>query len=522
MNHGVGVAPLERLSLNPASQSIAGEGDLGTTTSEMKVPDIIKIPMRVNTITWNVSAAAGDVLETGLVWPAYDAAATTSFSYPTYLSHLSRMYAYWRGSIDVKIEFLATQFYTGRVLLAYYPMLPNDSVAPDLSFSYAVSNLIMDLQENHIFTVRIPFVSPTKYKSVYGPPAYMNTTYSPGFHMAAGQFVLYVLNPLTVSDSSVSAIDINVYYSAGPDFEFSVLRPDRNTMNVFSAADTLGVATRGEPDKIETEGDMSEVEGRLDAAESSPIPLQKGSAGLGQTFTHANEAFMDLRMVSKRYGSIGPTGPLEIPAYTKVEFRFLNKPYSTTYSNTDHVANYPFYYHNTLLSHIAGMYVFWRGSLRYKFILPLGNQEELFGYINQYPATQTNYTGVNSSSNLLISITSVTTTSPDTGLAVDNAAGFVPINGAMMKSIDVEVPFYSKYTNMLCSMWSENTTMPTDLTAFFNSVICAAFYNTTNAAATQHLGGLQVYQAAGDDFICHYLVPPVPMLIAALPTRKTN
>lgn len=143
---------------------------------------------------------------------------STSCSFQTPIANLAAMHQYWRGSLDLHLEFVATQFHTGRLMVAYVPgAITTDAFTLDQCKS--CPNVILDLRELQDVTIRIPFMSPRPWQS------FPNVgSVDEKFKDCCGMLYCFVVNGLKMmggADSTLS-VWINLYLSGADDFEVAI------------------------------------------------------------------------------------------------------------------------------------------------------------------------------------------------------------------------------------------------------------------------------------------------------------
>ncbi|APG76666.1 hypothetical protein [Hubei picorna-like virus 29] len=131
------------------------------------------------------------------------------------VAFLSNMFAYWRGSLRLRLDFVATQMHTGRLLIGYVPGDYIDDMP--LARLYASTYAEFDLKEQQQIEYRIPYVADRMYWD-----RFLNLSIRGSDVRAPGYVYIYVLAPLAVMDSIAPSIDINMYIAGGDDFELAV------------------------------------------------------------------------------------------------------------------------------------------------------------------------------------------------------------------------------------------------------------------------------------------------------------
>nr|WPR18852.1 MAG: RNA-dependent RNA polymerase [Iflaviridae-like virus 2] len=128
---------------------------------------------------------------------------------------VASMFHQWRGSLELKFQFVASQFHTGRILVGYIPGYVSGPLT--LREVKASPHVVFDLQEQREFSYIVPYIA---YKPWWTRQQSGNYTYAAS--PAPSKLVVMVYNELVVMDSIVPYAYINVYMRAGPDFEVAV------------------------------------------------------------------------------------------------------------------------------------------------------------------------------------------------------------------------------------------------------------------------------------------------------------
>lgn len=184
-----------------------------------------------HTDTWKNSAAEGALLTHFEAAPMVD----ESFYYKQVsanehdiytlppVAFVANLYQYWRGSLKLRLDFIATRFHTGRLLIAYIP--GNFRSNATLTQAKSSTHIIFDLAECQQCNIRIPYVA----DKVYWPRRMQLDingldNYSPGY------VYVFVLNRLVAMDTIPNEVPFNVYIAGGEDFECVV--PAQPTMGL--------------------------------------------------------------------------------------------------------------------------------------------------------------------------------------------------------------------------------------------------------------------------------------------------
>lgn len=201
------------------------EGLGGSDLDHLALKYPLSIPTYFDTATWTTSNASDSTLYTKTAKPrAYDATTSslTQLSQTTPLSFFSRFFSYYRGSINITMKFVKTEFHTGRLRFSYTPGGP--FTPSDQSYMYSA---IIDLKTSNEVSFNVPYMGADAYLSVKsgGGPTWGIT----------------VINELRAPDNVSASVPIIFEVSAGSDFEFAV--PCFGTDMNFSWYSTVGAIT---------------------------------------------------------------------------------------------------------------------------------------------------------------------------------------------------------------------------------------------------------------------------------------
>jgi len=146
---------------------------------------------------------------------------------PTLLEFATLPFAFWRGSLRVRLVMVTAGLQTGRLGIVSRYGQPAGAVGLDESFSQYL--MVVDLTaEQTVFEFDLPYRSETQMLSV----PRRGVAPADVFNYAMGFWQVVVLNELQTNESVASAVEINVYLAAGPDFEVDYLREISNNVVV--------------------------------------------------------------------------------------------------------------------------------------------------------------------------------------------------------------------------------------------------------------------------------------------------
>lgn len=514
----------QELSIDPR---IAGIGPV----DPLNIRSIAQRESYLTTFSWNIGTAPETLLWNSRVSPVLWAESPTA-GLPNSPAHhfpacafAALPFKFWRGTMRFRFQVVASAFHKGRLKIVYDPNHFQGNTY--LGFTeYNVNYLkVVDIAEESDFTVEIGNAQDVSYLThAYPGLDSVTEVYSTSPYLANGPgngvVGVYVVNELTTPNSTVANnIEINVFVSAGDDFEVSVpdahfsqfiLQPQSGDYRGFLLASQSGTAP-------ETIGNVE-----LDS------PHQENVSTIGQSTTgddHLNGVFIgesiaSFRPLLKRFSawntiSVPKTEPMDICG------RFPRFPYYRGYG-VGNIDSGNYNYVNTLLLHwVRWAYSGERGSIRYKFI-PRGPttgrdllQVQRGGY---FPATATNETkykleyvaspSYDSASPLPGTFTtSVSTARRDlicgyvNGLPrndpLTGSMGMAIAHGFINQMLEFEMPFYSqirfvpgKIKNLVEDAFI-NIDEPWDFRIF-----------VSGTANDSHLtrGVYDIYTATGEDF----------------------
>lgn len=295
----------------------------------------------VDPITWNPDGAA-------LYLPA---CAVTAMPFK-----------YWTGTLNYRFQIVSSGFHKGRLKFVYDPkgtLLGNDEynvnhihivdISESTDFSLSISNGQRVTWLEHL----IPGVDPIT--SSYGTAPISSPT------TGNGTLAVYVVNDLTTPDTSAAHdISINVFVSAGDDFEVTV--PSEEICKYVFKPQS-GVEESNAPDD-----NMDMVE-QTETVTLGPTYDLTDNMGL----VYMGETIKSLRPLLKRYVLHEAFGPLATGDKVIRGVRNMLPYYRGGVPGAVHLSGLvPYSFCNTLLVHWVIMaHSGWRGSMRYK-ITPRG------------------------------------------------------------------------------------------------------------------------------------------------------
>lgn len=218
-----GASGYMKLTVN-RDQAVAIDPLGPTEEDEMAIKYILNRPQLLTLFQWAKNNAQGTLLWEQVLtpWRLYgyqsnysleNRSAVTVVS-NTYISYLSGLFMYWRGTINLTFTIVANKFYSGRLRVVYLLNTKgdDDTTAFDEPNKYS---RVIDIRDATTIKVSFPFINVNHWACV-------NETYN--------EFIpavkVYAETPLIGPETVANDVDIWVSLSTGDDFEFAGPRLD--------------------------------------------------------------------------------------------------------------------------------------------------------------------------------------------------------------------------------------------------------------------------------------------------------
>ncbi|APG76846.1 hypothetical protein 2 [Beihai picorna-like virus 5] len=456
----------------------------------------------MSTMEWTESQVNGDNIGTMSVGPDFHNEETIN-GHP--LNLLAPMYTvaapfkFWRGSIKLRFQIVASQLHRGRLRFSYDPYRHQFGERAEENETYS---RIVDLATHRDFEMVIAWNHPQSWLRVYdrlGSSLYNHpigtTTITEDYHN--GQVRVEVVNELTSPNPALAQpVYINLFVSAGEDFE--VAGPTDDMLNKLEYEPQSGY----EPHSG-VEGEEIIVES--DNIPESPAPItpvgQQERPDNPTTHVFFGESFASVRALLKRYcyhQSYATASGLH--SYI-VESNFPTEPgvskaprHVTDVTATPSASPYS-YTAMTHLNWFVPCYVGWRGGLRSKYVKSNGGT--IFVRRFSEPVHQAD-----------CGLTTYTISTGDASRGAYNALGlYASTAGCDMiytktdGCSEVEFPFYSHRRFAPGRRFLDGTGLSGNEWLGENGGHLVALEN--DATSTTYLNR---FVAAGDDFSCFMFI----------------
>jgi len=248
--------PTAKLTIDPKNELSVDSRTVGLDgTDELSIPYLCGKETYIGTFSWAQSDASGTLLHGGTVNPCL---ALTDIGLglhgahnPTPLTHVSRMFKYWRGDIVFRFKFVRSRYHAGRIRFTWDPV---KDITADADTEMVTFNQIYDLSEDGDVEVRIPYTQSTAFLNV---PDYNYRFSASGFAPVDGEdngsWTMRVLNRLTAPDAT-SDVQCYVFVRAAENYELA--EPADLSREEYTYFDTLESSSIMETDDLANMKDM--------------------------------------------------------------------------------------------------------------------------------------------------------------------------------------------------------------------------------------------------------------------------
>lgn len=320
MSSSRGVEKLERMTLEPTAQNITTD-QFGSKVDEMDIKWLLKKPVFFTTFNWAATQSVGEILFQTIISPMHlIAAAIGAAGVPfeaTILGTLANFFTFWRGSINLDFMFCGTAFHEGRVDFCNHPAQLTVPTGYAAAMSQYVNSQTIR-NTNNAVRVRIPFHSDVPWKRVWTGETLSDVPTDASIRATdyiIGCFSTRVAVPLKNPNNVANNMDVNVFISAGDDFEF-------HTLSLYAMRYVMPATQEPTPGRKRREVavEAKRINTKLQAMLKLKSDKQAGdlntdnktdaeaiALGVGDVYTkdlkyaHFGETYSSLREILKRY-----------------------------------------------------------------------------------------------------------------------------------------------------------------------------------------------------------------------------
>lgn len=417
---------------------------------------------------------------------------------------------YWHGTMEIRLQLVASKYHRGRIKVVYDPRRITQSSGTADNVAY---NAIIDLAETRDITFRVPWGKAQHWLKVPSAVPY-STGYLPFSENREyvadiadsnnGQIGVFVVNELTTPNSTQNNdIAINVYTRMCDDFCLSNPRSSGFQGLVFQRLPvTSPTRDSGEPLFVE-QANMSDASTQVDAPMSTGSPMDLGGIKDGAdhfTRIYPGESVTSLYDLLKRYnyhttaGYTAPTaGNLRV---VQNAFPYFRGACADATGRTVDNKLYNFC-QTTMLNYCAAAFMGYRGSLRWKVVPDTATTNPFVLYAGRIAADAGNVQTV--------TFAPLCSSSAGQSLRADNGAERIlhtvtgepdPQNTTLsgmtvtrsdVSPLELEIPYYSQYKYFIArdfrkstsplgrdNWWHYSATIPAGSTAHSFNTFCAA------------------------------------------------
>lgn len=355
--HGDGAVGATRLNVRQDLIHNVDMASLGTTTDEMDLNVLKKIPGFVNSVSVANSVSYGTLLNAWVVDPFLGTSASQSGGNTTAdftpLGYISFPFALWRGSMTLTVKIVATAMQRGRIMVAYNPATL-DNVP---TFGAALSGItsVLDFTGSQNFDIEIPYVARNKWLRVRD---YTNVLDITSTLNSTGYLTMWSLNVATNATGIPPSFSILSYISGGDDFSLQV-PASHLRLYTFVSGEQLGSDEVDKGFSLSTQsGEIASTDrgGREKEVASTSLPMMLGEMRLG--YLDPNQ-HMNLQRLLRR--------PMFRTTFNSTDGTSSTGTWTRFYSGIPSPGEYS---SNSLsfLVHFANMYRFFVGNMRFCFM----------------------------------------------------------------------------------------------------------------------------------------------------------
>lgn len=450
---------------------------------EMSWNFLRSISTLTNTLTWNVTDTINTTLGASYplcpaltnspLAPMWEAGTIMHTKLATYavgapFLYLAQKFGFYRGSICLVLKFIKTQYHTGRLSITWTPTPTVGTAVTNTNAQYALREIV-DISTTNEVCLMLPWMNEWNYLPI-----------TSNF----GTLDIKVLNVLRAPETAYQHVDIQMFFSGGPDFEVAV---------PCSGLTPLWTPQPFSPEMgMESKTDDTLVDcnvGNCDLGVAGLLPAQQS---IGERFTSIKQL---LNRTSRWWSS----------SAVSATFCLAIWPWSSTVVYS--AASGPLFnvWGGDIYGYLAPMFLFYRGDMEVSITLESATNY-MIGYNHSAPLL---------TNALSVSATALTgVTDPMLGaLAWGQTAGstqYAAVNTGigLQKQTDGltswRVPYYARGKASFVIPASNNSEIPASITKSYGLLV-------VNSPAS--LASCRLYRSVADDFQFSYFLGNPPLLL---------
>lgn len=216
LSHGKGLETAPTMGTFPDNAVSPSPEYLSADSDGMQLSQICSTPGFIGSFSVSDSSAINSTVFERHVTPidclCTDPIAGVVFVDHTPLSFTTAAFEYWRGSLRYHFQIVASSFHSVRLRVAWVP--PNSVHGNDPDELINLTNHIIDINTTTDLNVSIPMLNAFPWLAVPMNKDSLDRSTN-------GKIVVSVVNELTFSEADIPPISVNVFMSAGPDFQLA-------------------------------------------------------------------------------------------------------------------------------------------------------------------------------------------------------------------------------------------------------------------------------------------------------------
>lgn len=503
------------LGLKPDNAVQNSFGVFGTDQDEMNFSYITSKPNWFGSFLWRtIDDAKTDPLfkipiHPGICGDDYPPTITPdpTILQPTHMAYLASAHRYWRGGISFRFSVVKNQYYSGRLVFIYYAGHTTGSVINYGTFEVAkCPQWVWDIKEDSDLQITIPYASNVQYLATQlNNPSDVTTRDALGLDVITGTLAVFVENKLRGPATVPDHIYCQMWAHGGSDLAFGI--GDMVRFHPYTAVPVAALLPLGVSDPITMlppkkkvvkqlvrgtrplQAQMMRVESTFNVnhtetgdrnPEGSSLLVSKAKDNMNPEMFCLGEIVNNLRPYTRRFGFEYSWASPSFPGRLTLDPAYF-------FTEVVQASNNP-------INYFMRMYVFYRGSVRYKlfFIAKNFQSETASDYRWICNVSSSN---IRAGSPEQYSTVPADTTSLYAGRFTHKQ--YLELNPV----VEITCPYYSNVPIQIISK-----TYLTDL----HQRMRWKFTNNSDPTLTNDRG--EIWKAGGDDFTFGYLVG-APMLV---------
>lgn len=454
----------------------------GSSVDDMQISYLVKHRCYVDSFEMKTDQIAGTELYSFPVTPGWAKQANGVFK-PSVTAFVASMFTLWRGGLKFKIQAAKTAYHSGRVRIVYLPAATTSQV-DDSEQAY---NWVLDLRNSSEIEFTIPYNNILEWAQLRLVDNIATSSVT-----SIGVIRIEVLNELRAPDSVTPTIEFNVWMSGDSDLQFAIPSFDRYVPSLADPSfdkiedlrkfytDTL-LKTKVEEPVFEAQVLGSQQDrGFNDMGDKPQLFAMKVPDKIVPCKTAIGEIITNLRYIIRRFAPVVTVAKqastslhLDIPLY------YFTRVFDPSQDSL-------LTYRIPPIDYVSYLYRFFRGGIRYKFMLDSTDLNGNLGY--QEAILAPSYSAPTS-------IRSINQTVYDR-LRVGSCSFMHRVYSLINPILEIATPFYSQAP--IRPIVGNDTAQPTDLLP--NSL----FYKWGSSTS----GEVSVMKSSHDDFSFGWIVGP--------------